>query len=307
MNGPARSETPSDEPDYCAPVGARARRTFRGSRNARVLQFTERVDRILATSDPDAFFSCEEAFRSLVSQSFLTDLVRDELAASIADPQYCVGGDANAMNVMQTDHFSLIVKMFRAKEPPHSGTLFSLASDVMVGALGPGQLEADLFEEAPAPRNDVFERGRSLIGKSSLRMVPESVLLLRAGVRIFQPTLQPQTTFALFFSATRSLPFQNGYDPVTLQTTRAIAGDPRFSRLEYAAETLAELGDASSIPAVEELTEHPVHFVRWSALRSLLRLDFSRGVSKLEQAVNDTHPHVRNGARKALEQIKKEG
>jgi HEAT repeat protein len=98
------------------------------------------------------------------------------------------------------------------------------------------------------------------------------------------------------------------YDPSTLAAVAPVAADKEDSKLEYIAWTLTELadpetGDKGSAKAIAALLEHPAHFVRWTAVRTAMALDEATGRALLARASEDPHVHVRNAARRALEQL----
>ena len=86
------------------------------------------------------------------------------------------------------------------------------------------------------------------------------------------------------------------YDVPTRAPVLAVAADPRSSRIEFACRLLARLGDRRDVPALEEVTVHPDHFVRWTALQSIVQLDLARGNELIEAALDDPHPHIRRAA-----------
>jgi HEAT repeat protein len=84
---------------------------------------------------------------------------------------------------------------------------------------------------------------------------------------------------------------------------RAIAVDNSASRLEFVISMMCVMKDRSSLPALEGLSAHPAHFVRWAAVQALFRLDRERGITALRNALADRHEHVRNAASRSLAKI----
>jgi HEAT repeats len=60
------------------------------------------------------------------------------------------------------------------------------------------------------------------------------------------------------------------------------------------------LGYSESEAVVRQLIEHPVHDVRWDAMKTLFQLNSEVGIAALEHAAHDSHPHVRRAAEKSL-------
>jgi HEAT repeat protein len=90
------------------------------------------------------------------------------------------------------------------------------------------------------------------------------------------------------------------YSTRTLEPEKIIAADPSSSRLQYAARLLSAMSCVEAIPNLFGLMEHPDHFVRWTAVQSILALDLQKGLEALALAEKDKHSHLRNAAAKAL-------
>lgn len=58
--------------------------------------------------------------------------------------------------------------------------------------------------------------------------------------------------------------------------------------------------------ALQSMTHHPLHFVRWRAVQGLAKVDKHAAHHALQRLKNDTHPHVANAAQKALLQLNRE-
>jgi HEAT repeat protein len=51
------------------------------------------------------------------------------------------------------------------------------------------------------------------------------------------------------------------------------------------------------------MIKHEKHNVRWSALKSLMQIDFEEGCKAVDELINDPHPDVRKAALKTIELI----
>jgi hypothetical protein len=156
---------------------------------------------------------------------------------------------------------------------------------------------------APSAARDVFDPSAILEARGQLALARGATLRVRAY----------QDVVDIWVPGTRGLVLELvgkpqgqvvwAYDPSTLRALSPIAADKNAAHLEYLAWTLAKIGDSSSVPAIAALTEHPAHFVRWTAVRTVMELDQEQGLTLLERAARDRHPHVSAAARRALAQL----
>lgn len=77
-------------------------------------------------------------------------------------------------------------------------------------------------------------------------------------------------------------------------------GDIKTSRIQMFGKVLAHLGGSNALPALEELSRHSHHFVRWSSIRNAICIDPKFGLKLAQIAMNDIHPHVRLAANETL-------
>lgn len=86
----------------------------------------------------------------------------------------------------------------------------------------------------------------------------------------------------------------------TLMRTQAVGQEP--SRLQMLATLLRMLGDPAAFDAIEELLADRRHFVRWHAMRELIRLDPERTYPLLKRmSCDDRQPSVRRAAAETLD------
>ncbi|WP_437308912.1 HEAT repeat domain-containing protein [Sorangium sp. So ce388] len=274
---------------------------WRAERVPALKAFLRDVSNELSSGHPDAFWACAPIFEALVQSNAVRDLVRAEIERAAEEPLYAPPSSAEALSIVDMREFSLLLKLVRPATPGEQ--LHSLSEHLYAGVLGSGRLSVDVYGEAPGYRNDVFDRTRRLRAEGMLTLGPREVAGFRAGEQLVHFDGSPEGTLTLFFMSSAVQRLRWVYDPSTLKAVRAHACDRTESRLDFVAAALGELGAAESIPALDQLCEHPAHFVRWSALRSLLRVDFDRGVGRLTEAQRDDHPHVRNGAQRALARL----
>lgn len=91
------------------------------------------------------------------------------------------------------------------------------------------------------------------------------------------------------------------FERESLRAWNSISVSSDSSQIMSMVALAGALPDTSSLePLRQVLNEHPDHFVRWSAVRSLLQIDNAIGIEALKKSLHDFHPHVRNAAVKTL-------
>lgn len=266
-------------------------------------EFVARTEDHLSKKGPSGIWDCLTELQALTRAELVRDLFRTELEQVAEDPCYIPNGSFDTLILAQREHFLLIAKLWMQGKPIPRKQVFSRPEHMLIGVAGPAPLSLEVFHEASGYRNDVFDRTRSIEGPQRHLLSPGMVACLRAG-RDCPLFAEPEETTFGFVMLSRPLQrVQWAYAVDTRRAVRALAADPTASRLEFAAQTLAALGDTRAVANLKSLCEHPDHFVRWSALRCLMRLDSRTGLEILRRAQDDLHPHVRNAATRALQKI----
>ena len=76
--------------------------------------------------------------------------------------------------------------------------------------------------------------------------------------------------------------------------------DPSVARVIEAMDMLHLVGTADDTAVCEKFLDHPLHALRWQALRTALGLGHTDAVALLQGALDDPHPHNRRMAAQVL-------
>ena len=161
-------------------------------------------------------------------------------------------------------------------------------------------VEVETFTLEEPYRIEVFDRSKALTRTGSSQLAPGTVARLRAPSQAFRLRLERPALLIQFMSATTE-PLRWVFHPESLQAVRAVSASLKSSRLQFTCHTLAALGSPSSVAPMRSLMNHPDHYVRWAAVQNICTLSREDGIECLQQAIEDPHPHVRNAARRTLE------
>ncbi|SDM84562.1 HEAT repeat domain-containing protein [Maricaulis salignorans] len=267
-------------------------------------RFNEAIAALVETGKPDTFWKLRPAYDALLQSTFLTELLQHELTALNEDPAYIPIGGLTEFDlaVLEDPRATLAVRVVEP-EAALSQRLFSRAEHCLmsvapIASAGPVHYQAYLQPEPfPSHTLDPAKRLQDL-GDAYLR--PGETLAFRAGYDICRLLPFEAPSILVFLVSEKSQGLQWQYDTDTLCPDRAIAASPVASRLQFTARMLSEMGNDDSVTALKSLIAHGDHYVRWEAVRAIMRLSYRDGLAALDAVRSDPHPHVRNAARKAL-------
>jgi hypothetical protein len=266
--------------------------------------FVQEVTRVIK-DEPDSFWECEAAFRELVrSPTLLHDLVRYEIERLRRDVSYVARESTESRIALLTlPHVELGLVHIEPREDVEAVTHSIIGDHAMIGSLGPGTLRMQQLRHSSPVRTDVFDPSRALDMSEEIEVRPGETRGFRAGVDAIFERAPLGPACMMLFVYRYATPIRWIFDAASRLPTRAVSTDHQTYRMDFAARTLARMGYTPAASTLEDLYRHPAHFVRWAAVRELVLLDPERGLKLLERASEDPHPHVRNAARRSLENL----
>ncbi|MEM7308567.1 MAG: HEAT repeat domain-containing protein [Planctomycetota bacterium] len=271
-------------------------------------RFWGALDRLVSPADAESFWLVEEAFGELVRSDFLRSLVTAELTAMNRDGRHIPHGGLTELDlaVFQGDKASLALRIVEpSTETPER--LYSRCEHTLMCPLpldGASDFRFESFLQPDPFPAELLDTSRRLVPRGVRSVPPGAIERIRLGYDLFRALPTEVPTVLLFLVSRTSSPIQWEYDLETLLPVRAISSSAAASRLQFTARMLSELGDASSLEALSPLLTHPAHYVRWSAVQAIARLDRGAGLRALAQLCDDDHPHVRNAAESALNRLR---
>ncbi|NEQ79293.1 MAG: HEAT repeat domain-containing protein [Moorea sp. SIO2I5] len=268
--------------------------------------FVVQLNQILVSSDPDTFWQCENFFHALLESRFLEKLVLYELSNLASYSAYIPFGGLTDYDlaIVQAKEYTLAVRVL---EPDTRliNRLSSSAEHSMVGVANfptgsAGKFAYRSYTQPDQFATHVLDRTKKLVSNGVQTVEPGHIARFFAArdVYIMLPMQKPVILLILASATVASLYWE--YDRETLRPIRAISASHNASRLQYTAYMLSEIGNQNSVAPLQDLMEHEDHFVRWAAVRAIMKIDFYDGLKMLDIVRHDPHPHVRNAASKAL-------
>jgi len=263
-----------------------------------VADLAEAVEREFDRDEPETFWRCEDAFRTLLASGFAANVLRQELQTIANDPARIGDWQPNQLMVLRGRSYALSVALFESQRRYIHTTPFY----AMYAPLGAQALHYDRYRLPANYRNEVFD--------PSLRLEPAGSGVTRAGeilqlwsreyaydFHVEQPVLVAKLTTAPFHT------LEWLFSKDSLRAWQANDSELPSTQLRVAAYILGRLAHQSSLEPLLTMTTHPHHAVRWAAIQAIGRLSRTEALAQLERAQNDPHPHIRRAAAKTLRQL----
>jgi len=265
-------------------------------------KFVTGVEQIYKMHESDTAFSrCKGYFSELIRSDFLTHLTNYELRKFAANPLYVpLVSFASQVIIIETENFQLNVGFVNQHTVTKTNRIQTLPSHCMISAAS-NPLAIDSYTQ-PEILSDDFRRDLPLVKTGQRVLGIGEIIDVRAAYDIvdFQPQADV-TSLVMNFSSKTPVGYTWEFDRSTLLPVRFVPSDNTWSRVDYAIQLITALGDRDYVPTLRRLAaEHPAHFVRWSAIRGVVQLDYDAGLALLGDAASDGHSHVRNAALRTL-------
>jgi hypothetical protein len=183
--------------------------------------------------------------------------------------------------------------------PTKTDFIHSHVGHAMIAVIGPEPLVVDRYRPSHDIDNDVFDPQVTLLLPKRKVYVPGSVCVVDARKGLFD-FLVESPTFVMILSGRVRRAIQWVFSRHTLQAVHAVPSNSNDAHIAEMIGALTAMGSATSIATLYTLTTHSSHFIRWSALQALARLNPEAAKASLQRATKDAHPHVRSASEKAI-------
>ena len=260
-------------------------------------EFKTVVDWRLADADDNYFFDLHCTLTQLAFESpFLMDTMNAELSLILKEP----------LRASPTWRPACVMPFEEKKwrfeyglMPAKTDFIRSHVGHAMIAVIGPEPLVVDRYKPSHDIDNDVFDPQVTLLLPKREVFEPGSICVVdaRKGLLDF---LVESPTFVMILSGRVRRAIQWVFSRDTLQAVHAVPGSANDARLAAMISALTAMGSRTSIATLYSLTAHSNHFIRWSALQALTRLNPEAAKASLQRATKDAHPHVRSASEKAI-------
>jgi len=172
--------------------------------------------------------------------------------------------------------------------------------DIFLGVLSASELVVERYS-AISPGNESEEYRLEYHSKRT--MIPGDSMYLAAGTDLTLSSLKGHMVY-MEITGNPRISLLPRFDPRDKRFCGWISGDPTASRIEMLTRVLADFDYKPGVEAVEGLTHHRDHHVRWNSMRHLLRMDAEAGIKRVRSAVrSDPSQDLREVANQVLVQL----
>jgi hypothetical protein len=161
-----------------------------------------------------------------------------------------------------------------------------------------GTLRASRWRHPVRVDPSVMDRRARLTLVADGRLEPGALISLESGQDVIEFTGGRGVVVGLDSASIHNTRW--AYDRSSLTPTAVVVADATVGRIEHALQMLGEIGTAEHAHGLGVLMRNHVHSVRWSAVRTAVKLGHPESRLLVERAREDPHPHIRNAAAKAL-------
>jgi hypothetical protein len=261
-------------------------------------RFVEQVEQRFRPEAVESFWQLQDAFRQLLRDGTLRGLLDNELQRLLDNPNYMGNWRPGQMMLHRGRGHALSIWLFeQPRRYIHTTPFYG-----MYAPLGRESLYYDIYRLPAHYRNAQFDPSVRLEYAGSGITAPGGILLLQSDQYVYDFKIEQPLPVAKFTTASYQT-LEWLFDRDSLLACQANDSELVSTQLRVSAYILGRLADASSLDALQALSSHGHHAVRWAAVQNIARLDRGAAVEGLRQALEDPHPHVRRAAAGSLQRL----
>lgn len=269
----------------------------------RFAQFQRTVDDAVGERGAAAVADMREPLETLLRSGAIAARLRAELSDVLADGDRALWWECWNRDGLWSRHGVLLLagpgwSLHLSRYTSSSSGIFTLSQYACIGVAA-GGMTLSTYATDESFRNAYFERGQQVRLNREIELGVGRAEALQAADAAFKVEISGPSIVALLLSDSAA-DLQWRFDPVTLQADSAISARLGDSELIGIARAMAALRCEQAPQALMELSRHPRHFVRWSAIQQLAGVDRDAALQRLHEALDDEHGDIRAAARRTL-------
>jgi hypothetical protein len=267
-------------------------------------RFGREISDVLAGADSESFWLCEEAFRRLLASDFLLELADGQLATCF--------GNVLAIQALKNNFgriaapLGLTIDVILVEAANSGESLLTYPSHLMLGTppmFDHSELTVELLAFDGDVESDNFDASQVMRAAGTTVFDGGNPMRIQAGRETFRIVSTGSTVPLVVLQSRPVQEFAWQIAADTLRPVQLISPKVSAYRLYYATQLLGHFPSGASADALDRLSRHPSHYVRWAALQALFPLDHLRAELRLRETLDDPHPSIRRSAEKAIARL----
>jgi len=279
------------------------------------------IDRVKSIKDLNAFYEFAQnisaenlrnqtvinEFQKIAFGTFITDLICYELnninQSGLYNP---IGANYTSINLINTKQYSVDLTVIDSKYiSTDNKFIASFKQDYIILSLTEDGISYSLYQQKNDIDPSIMDKTKALTlvnDKNSLSY--GQCILLKRHHDLFKYNKETSFKKIIFLSLTAKQPtsFIWIYNLDTLLPEQIVA-TIQDSRIENICILLSNFQYPESVTRMKEMLKHPKHNIRWTALKTLMKLDYAEGCNAVNNMIHDVHPEIRRAAIKTKELI----
>jgi len=246
-----------------------------------------------------------DALERLLAGRFLREYVNTELARVAHDePLGRLSEYERRLPLFRIPGFSLNISFVNVKRA--SREIASTSSAAWIAPLHDG-VRIARYRVPEELRRGMFSREAQLepLTTESLRSLRVTPVI--RTTQAYRLEADGPEICAIVFEATQRDPLIWRFDPATLKCIGVNPSDVKITRIKETLRLIELMKLREAAPYVQSVANHTSHFLRWSAISTLYKLQSPAALPLLRRATRDPHPHVRRAANALLQERPRNG
>lgn len=269
----------------------------------RFTQFKLAVEECVAARGLAGIADMGQQLQTLLASGAITARLHDELRDVIADGEEALRwGRWNRGNLWSRHGLLLLTgkgwSMHLSRYISSSSGIYTLAQHACIGVAA-GGMTLSTYATGESFRNAHFDPEQRVSFNREIALGVGQVEAMHAADTAFKVDVATPTIVVLLLSESAA-DLQWRFDPDTLRAESCISARLADSELIGIGRTMAAMNAEQAPEVLLELSRHPRHFVRWSAIQHLAQVDRAAALDRLREALDDEHDDIRTAAASTL-------
>lgn len=269
----------------------------------RFVAFKQAVEEGVGAHGLPAIAGMQPQMQALLRSGAIAARLRNELSDVIADGEKALWWEEWNRGNLWSRHGLLLLagpgwSLHLSRYTNSSTGIFTLTQYACMG-LAAGSLSLSTYSTADGYRNAYFDLEQRVRLDRKVVLGVGDAEGLSAGDCAFEVDV-PAPSIVLLLLSDSVADLQWRFDLDTLRAESCISARLADSELVGIGRAMAAM-DVEQAPSVLlELSRHPRHFVRWSAMQHLARVDRDAAFQRIREALDDEHDDIRAAAARTL-------